>query len=75
MVHTHSDDATYWDFGNDYYGNYVNQEVVNTMVDQGVMQLTGTTSVSQAWQTLVPNYAPGKAIAIKVNFNNCFWCD
>ncbi|MEJ5308887.1 MAG: DUF362 domain-containing protein [Anaerolineae bacterium] len=75
VVHVHSNNATNWDYGNSYYGNYVNQSVVNTMVDRGVMDLTGAASVAQAWQTLVPGYVPGKAIAIKVNFNNCWWCD
>lgn len=66
----HSDAATFWDFGDDYYGDFVDQDVVNAMVDRGMMELTGASSLAQAWQTLVPDYAPGKAIAIKVNFNN-----
>jgi len=45
------------------------------MVDQGVIELTGTSSVSAAWQAIVANYTPGKAIAIKANFNNCWYCD
>ncbi len=44
------------------------------MVDRGVRELEGVDSVEQAWQSLVPNYAPGRAIAVKVNFNNCRWC-
>jgi len=72
-VHIHSTGATSWDFGTDYYGNYVNQVVVDAMVDRGVMGLTGTSSVTQAWQALIPDYAPGEAIAIKVNFNNAYY--
>ena len=49
---------------------YVNQNVVNDMVDQGVMALTNTTTVEAAWRTLLPNYQPGQGIAIKVSFNN-----
>lgn len=45
------------------------------MVDQGVMALTGADSAAQAWQMLIPGYAPGRAIAFKVSFNNCRWCD
>ena len=75
VIHLYSTQATSWDFGSNYYGNYVNQNVVNAMVDRGVRELVGASSVAQAWQTLVPNYAPGKAIAIKVNFNNWRWCD
>ena len=75
VVHVHSDGATFWDFGDDYCGDFVDQDVVDAMVDRGVIELTGAPSLAQAWQTLVPNYAPGKAIAIKVNFNNCFSCN
>lgn len=75
VVHVHDSDATYWDFGGNYYGNYVSQDVVNNMVDQGVMTLTGIGSVNQAWQSLIPDYALGKAIAIKANLNNAFQCD
>ncbi|HEC33275.1 MAG TPA: twin-arginine translocation signal domain-containing protein, partial [Chloroflexi bacterium] len=75
VVHIRAPGATYWDFGSDYYGNFVDQNAVDQMVERGVMELTDTTSVADAWRTLVPNYTPGRAIAIKVNFNNCLWCD
>ena len=76
VVHVRDVGVTSWDYGNSYYGNYVNQARVDTMVDRGVMALTHTSSVAQAWQTLVPDYAPGKGIAIKVNFNNNYQtCD
>ena len=51
--------------------NYVNQNVVNDMVDQGMMALTGTATVADAWRTLLPGYQTGQGIAIKVNLNNC----
>jgi len=44
--------------------------VVNTMVEEGLKALTGTSSVQAAWQALLPNYRSGQVIAIKVNFNN-----
>jgi hypothetical protein len=75
VVHVHSDDATNWDYGGEYYGDFVNQSVINNMVGQGVMELTNTSTVSQAWKILIPNYSPGKSIVIKVNFNNCWWCN
>ena len=59
VVHVHSDGATSWDFGDDYYGDFVDQDVVDAMVDRGVTELTGTSSVAQAWQILVPSYVPG----------------
>ena len=52
------------------YFNYVNQNVVNDMVDQGMMALTSKATVADAWRTLLPNYQTGQGIAIKLNFNN-----
>lgn len=75
VVHVHDPDATSWDFGNDYYGNFVAQDVADAMMDRGVMELTGAPAVAEAWRTIVPNYAPGRAIAIKVNLNNHFYCN
>jgi hypothetical protein len=70
VVHVHAASATNWNFGSDYYGYYVNQSAVNDMVDQGLMALTGTSSLTQAWQSLIPDYTHGQAIAVKVNLNN-----
>jgi len=74
VVHVHSDGATSWNGETDYW-NYVNQDVVNDMVDQGVMVLTGASAVADAWRALLPNYQNGQGIAIKVNFNNSSACD
>ncbi|MBC7226326.1 MAG: DUF362 domain-containing protein [Thermoflexales bacterium] len=69
VVHVHAPSATYWNGSSNYYYNYVNQSVVNNMVDQGVMALTGTSTRADAWRALIPNYSGG-VVAIKVNFNN-----
>jgi hypothetical protein len=69
VVHIHSDRATTW-VGQPDYWNYVNQDVVNAMMDRGVMTLTNTTSVAEAWRAILPRYQPGQGIAIKVNWNN-----
>jgi hypothetical protein len=70
VVHAHDVRATSWDFHTGWYGDYVNQNVVYEMVDQGLMQLTGGTSRAAAWQALIPGYVPGQIVAIKVNLNN-----
>ena len=75
VVHIHDESATAWDFGDGYYGDFVDQDAVNAMVDEGVTALTGTAAAAEAWQALVPDYSPGKAIAIKVNFNNNWACE
>lgn len=63
--------ATDWDFGNDWYGDHVNQGAVNRITDEGLVRLTGTATRLDAWTVLLPNYQSGQRVAIKVNFNNC----
>ncbi len=74
VIHLHSTTATSWNFSTGWYGDYVNQNKVNEMVDRGVKELTGQSTVAAAWQSLLPGYTPGKGIAIKVNFNNSNGC-
>ncbi len=71
VIHVMNSTATDWDFGDDWYGDHVNQNVVNDMTDVGLMQLTNTVSRAEAWQSLLPNYQTGQRVAIKVNLNNC----
>jgi hypothetical protein len=40
------------------------------MVERGIKELTGQSSAVSAWQQIIPNYSPGKKIAIKLNINN-----
>ena len=75
VIHIHGDGATSWNGSSTNYWDYVNQSVVNDMVDRGVQELTGAATVAQAWQALIPSYQPGQGIAIKLNFNNTFSCD
>jgi hypothetical protein len=65
----HSPDATTWT-GQANYWDYVNQAKVDEMVHQGLMTLTNTRTVADAWRSLLPNYQVGQGIAIKVSFNN-----
>jgi hypothetical protein len=73
VVHVHTQNATSWG-GQSRYWEHVEQAVVNEMVNRGVVELTGATTSADAWRELLPGYQPGKKIAIKVNFNNCWSC-
>ncbi len=75
VVHVHSSSATQWDFSSGWYGSHVRQGVVNQMLGRGLLELTGTASLADAWAEILPNYLPGQKIAIKVNFNNSGGCD
>lgn len=71
--------ATSWDFSCTgsgpcpvYYGDdeYVDQAVVDRMVAEGLERLTGATTVAAAWQVLMPDFVPGRTVAVKLNFND-----
>ena len=74
VVHVHNATATNWDYINGWYGDYVDQAKVNQMIDEGLKALTGKPDIIEAWNYLLPGYEAGKAIAIKVNFNNSWQC-
>jgi hypothetical protein len=71
VVQIHNPNATNWDFASGYYGDYVNQSLVDTMADRGVCELTGLSDAVSAWQRIMNSYNSGDKIAIRVNFNNC----
>jgi hypothetical protein len=68
-VHVHSSNVANWNSGIDYW-NYIDQAAIDNMVDQGMLGLTGQSTLSAAWGVVLPNYQPGEKIAIKVSFNN-----
>jgi Domain of unknown function (DUF362) len=70
VVHTHSNAATDWDYATDWYGDHVNQAVVDAMTDRGVMALTNTATLADAWGALIPAFTTGQKVAIKINLNN-----
>ncbi len=71
VAHVRAGNVTSWLSTEDgYYWEEVNQNVVNGMVETGLKNLTGKSNLTDAWQTLIPNYKAGEKIAIKVNFNN-----
>ena len=70
VVHTYCERAVDWGFVTGWWGDHVDQDVVNDMVDRGVMELTGRKTRADAWRALIPNYVSGQRVAIKANFNN-----
>jgi uncharacterized protein (DUF362 family) len=54
----------------DSYGStsdVLNADVIQTMVDESILQLTGEIDVGAAWKSLMPNLTTASIIAIKVN--------
>ncbi len=69
VVRIHNTAATDWDFVTDYYWNFVERNVVNAMVERGVKELAGRSTVLEAWQEIMSGYQSGDKIAIKINLN------
>jgi hypothetical protein len=74
VVHTHSFRATNWNYVTGWYGNYVDQTVVDSMTDRGLKALTGAATRADAWHAIIPGYTAGQVVAIKVNLNNAAGC-
>ena len=68
---THASD---YDHNTGYFWEHVNQQAITNMVNKGVMALTGTFSVTDAWRALIP-YSEGENVLMKLNFNNSRQCD
>jgi len=78
VVHVHDSGATNWT-GSGWYGDHVSQSAVNTMVENGLKELTGHSIWSDIWTALFSKvngsgYQADQKIAIKVNFNNAESC-
>ncbi|MEN8227016.1 MAG: DUF362 domain-containing protein [Bacteroidota bacterium] len=52
------------------YFDYINEDVVDNMLDRGLRELTDTGSAADAWRILLPNLQSGDRITIKMNMNN-----
>ena len=52
------------------YFDYINDDVVETMLDRGLRELTDTGSGTKALRSLMPGVSPGQKVTIKLNLNN-----
>ncbi len=57
-------------FRTDRYYDHLNQEMINSMVSQGICFFTGVDNAEEAWKNLLRNYRQGQKITIKINLNN-----
>ena len=63
--------STYWDGSSYPYVDYINQKMVDQMLESGLRALTGEKTAIAAWKAIVP-YKTGEKIAIKPNLNDLF---
>jgi uncharacterized protein (DUF362 family) len=52
------------------YFDYINDDVVETMLDRGLRELTGTGNGAEALRGLMPGVTSGQKVTIKLNLNN-----
>lgn len=72
VVSVHSEKATNWDFKTYPYVDYINEDMVKNMLNEGIQSLTETKTPSDAWHTLFNMYKAGDVVAIKPNFNDLY---
>lgn len=52
------------------YFDYINEDVVERMLDRGLRELTDARSVKDAWLQLLPGFKSSDLVSIKMNMNN-----
>lgn len=78
VLRLHNRRATDWLFqaNTSRYWEHVDPSVCRTMVDTGIMLLTGASSPAAAWDSIFHQnqgggYVDGQRVAIKINWNDC----
>lgn len=70
VVEIYDNLASNYPYDGSNYFNYINQEKIDLMMKEGLLRLTGKSSINEALANIFPNYQFGKAVAIKVNLND-----
>jgi uncharacterized protein (DUF362 family) len=70
VVKIQNETATNWNYEDKKYLDYIDYDVVDEMVDEGILKLTGVNRLESAWNIVIRGYKRGDKIAIKPNFNN-----
>jgi hypothetical protein len=70
LVRIYNSRATNWDYSAERYLDFVDQHIVDAMIDHGVCDLASAGDPKDAWAEIMSTYEPGDRIAIKPNFNN-----
>src|SRR5512139_3110845 len=67
--HTSPEEMKHGKFRKDRYFDFINEDVVSSMFQRGIKELTGTSSSKEAWRILLTRYRIGEKITIKINLN------
>ncbi len=70
VVRVHNSKVTAWDYNTHPYIDYIDYDELKKMLAAVLMAYTGTKRITEAWNSILPDYREGKKIAIKPNLNN-----
>ncbi len=74
VVRVYDPQVTDWDYSSNYYWDYIDQDRLNHMVDEGIKELAhvfpGYNHLKRAWMRIMNPYQAGDKIAVKINLNN-----
>lgn len=70
VVRIYDPRAANWDYSTVKYLDFVDQHVVDEMMDRGVCELMSVGDPKSGWKQIMSTYERGDKIAVKPNFNN-----
>ena len=74
VVRVYDPQVTDWDYSSNYYWDYIDQDRLNHMVNEGIMNLAhvfpGENFLYRSWLRIMHPYTAGDKVAIKINLNN-----
>lgn len=68
--HTVENHGEFKEVTHERYYDYIDADVVQSMLDRGLRELTDMSSAKDAWRSLLPGVSQKDRIAIKMNMNN-----
>lgn len=68
--HTVENHGEFTEVTSERYYDYIEPDVVQSMLDRGLRELTGKRAAAEAWRKLLPGLNPDQRISIKMNMNN-----
>jgi len=74
VVRVFDPQVTDWDYSSNYYFDYIDQDRLDHMVDEGIKVVghvfPGANHLFRAWRRVMAPYQAGDKIAVKINLNN-----
>ncbi|WP_162458846.1 DUF362 domain-containing protein [Desulfosarcina ovata] len=69
VLRMYNDKATHWDFKKGNYIEYIKNDVVAVLFEEGLKTFTNSCRIKESWLKVLTNYEPGDIITLKPNLN------